>query len=83
MSGLINAYNRLLRLARNTEELLSRQEPSPDIMECLDNLDSIFQITHSLREEEISIVRFEGSFRETGYEEADQLDEEAENEKDY
>lgn len=78
MSGLINAYNRLLRLARNTEELLSRQEPSPDIMECLDNLDSIFQIAHSLREEEISITRFENGFRQDGYEANDRLDEEDE-----
>lgn len=73
--AFIRVLSVAIQKATSTQELLLRMKPqTEDSLECLDNLDSIINTLHGLREEEKEIAEFEGQFLESRFEEEDEDD---------
>lgn len=76
-SFFIKSLSHCILKVREAQELLIRQKtPTEDIEEAIDKLDSVINTLHGLREEEIEIVRFEGQFLESRFEEDDEDEDE-------
>lgn len=74
--AFIRALSSAVKRATSAQELLFRQKnPTEDIVEVIEHMDSLINILHGLREEEIEIARFNSNFLENPYEEQDELDE--------
>lgn len=82
MTTTITALGRAISLVQNAQELMFRQtDQSADLVEAIDNLDSLMNLLHGLREEERQIARFENGFRDSGLEDIDTIDAEEEAER--
>ncbi len=76
--AFIRSLSGAIKNATEAQELLMKQKnPSEDIIDAIERMDSIINVLHGLREEEKEIAQFEGQFLESRFEE-EELDEEDE-----
>ena len=73
--AFIRSLSGAIKKATHVQSLLLKQKkPTEDIAECIEEIDSIVNILHGLREEEIEIAKFDCGFLDNYHEALDELE---------